>query len=382
MTRRFLTPLFLLGFLPIISCSSSKSLKKTITQTHYNLTFTPDQSTKKIINNTELTITPIDAKILNKETYDAAYRDGNYEKEFVSIIEEWKNELSKFSKPEKIEIQGNINAFEALSSLERDNKIPQDVSFILKKRIIDNKMGRDGSEIESLTDLGIPSDYNPYRVNKNYFSVFKMNFENKGKEIEKISIKEFQISSNEEQLYPLNFEYFEQNLKDRAESMKNCYRLNMPNELIITPEQRVNKYIAIPAINTDNNSLQAQFIRNGAVTNFNFNVTKKETKKTYSLEEFEFKNEGALLSKTTRVFYVVKYEDNILFPLRTNKVFLTEERKRIPVSVYAISISAINSEILFGTVENFIFSKVSKNRKGVPFKKLKKDKKTGEYVIL
>lgn len=95
----------------------------------------------------------------------------------------------------------------------------------------------------------------------------------------KLILKNFNSQVIEEQLYPLASEYFEVNLKGFKEKIKNSYRLNIPNELIITPGQRVNKYIAVPAINSLNNKLQVQFIRNSNVINFEFSVVQQKLKK-------------------------------------------------------------------------------------------------------
>lgn len=362
------------------SCSTSKTVKKTISQKYYNLSFAPESITKKVINKTEVTIMPIDAKNLNSETYDAAFRDGNYEKEFISTIESWKTKLNSLPKSDRAALQGKINAFDCLSKLERDGKIPPQLSLLLKRRIINENSGRDGSEVESLADLDIiPSDYNPYKVNANYFSVFKLTFENKGSEVEKINIKEFQLTSNEEQLYPLTSEYFEKNLGDRTETIKNSYRLNMPNELIITPGQRISKYIAVPAINTGNEKLQIQFIRNSSVVNFDFSISKKGTEKSYNLEEFQLKYDGEGDDISYNTYYLVSYKDNVSYALRGNRLFVSDEKRDLPAVIYAIGISSISSEIVFGTTESFSFNSLSKNRRKVIFVKQKRDKKTGQY---
>lgn len=362
------------------ACSSSKAIKKTVSQKYYNLVFAPETIAKKSINSTEITITPIDAKSLNRETYEAAFRDGNYEKEFISVIESWKTKITSLPKRERILLQGKINAFDFLTKLEKDSKIPTNVSILLKRRIISESNGRDGSEVESLADIEIiPSDYNPYKVNANYFSVFKLVFENNGNEIEKISIKEFQLVSNEEQLYPLASEYFENNLKDHTETIKNSYRMNMPNELTITPSQRVSKYIAVPAINNQNNKLQVQFIRNSKVVDFDFTVSKKETEKTFNLEKYEFKGSGDGDDIAYKTFYVVSFKDNVSFALLDNKLFVSDAKKSLPASVYSIGINPSNSELVYGSAKDFTFSDFKNNKRKIELKRIKKDKKSGQY---
>ncbi len=366
--------------LTICSCSSSKIVKHTISQIYYNNSFSPELVTKKGVNATEITVTPVDAKSLDKETFDAAFRDGNYGKEFITELDSWKSELAFLSKSERAALQGKLNAFECLTILEKEGKIPAYLSIYLKRRIADIDQGKTGTEVESLADIDFASAiYNPYKVNETYFSVFKLTFENKGSEIDKINIKEFQLTSNEEQLYPLASEYFEVNLKGSKEKIKNSYRLNMPNELIITPGQRVSKYIAVPAINSLNNKLQVQFIRNSNVINFEFSVVQQKTEKTYNLEQFQFKYEGEGDEISYKPFYVVRFKNNNSFALQGNKVFISDQKKFMQADVYAIGINPISSEIVFGAAENFTFSSVINNKKKINFIKMKRDKKTGQY---
>lgn len=363
------------------ACTSSKKIvTRTVTQKYVNLNFNPESITKTVINNTDITITPIDAKDLDQETYEAAFRDGNYEKEFISVIESWKSKLNSIPKQERSYLQGKINAFDCLTKLERDGKISPSISARLKRKIIDEKSGNDGTEVESLSDKSItPSDYNPYKINANYFSVFKMTFQNKGTEIEKINIKEFQLISDEEQLYPLASEYFEKNLSDRSETLKNSFRMNMPNELIITPGQKITKYIAVPAINTQKSKIQIQFIRSTKVQNFDFTINKRETEKSYNLERFDIKYEGDGDDISYKTFYVISYKDNIAYALLENKVFINIEKKGVNATVFSIGINPISSEIVFGVSENFSFQNLKNNKIKVKFEKIKKNKKTDTY---
>ena len=153
----------------------------------------------------------------------------------------------------------------------------------------------------------------------------------------------------------------------------------MPNELIITPGQRVSKYIAVPAINSLNNKLQVQFIRNSNVINFEFSVVQQKTEKTYNLEQFQFKYEGEGDEISYKPFYVVRFKNNNSFALQGNKVFISDQKKFMQADVYAIGINPISSEIVFGAAENFTFSSVINNKKKINFIKMKRDKKTGQY---
>ena len=72
--------------------------------------------------------------------------------------------------------------------------------------------------------------------------------------------------------------------KDEQEIFANAYRMNMVDELVISPSQRISKYIAIPAINPRNENLQVQIIRGDEVTNFSFDVNQEFENRNYQVE--------------------------------------------------------------------------------------------------
>lgn len=363
---------FLLSFL-YHSCSSNKVLSKTITYRYDNLSFLPQTLVKTLPESVEMSITPIDAKALNKETSDAAYRDGNYEKDFISVIEDWKVKVNSGTKAEKALYQGKINAFEYLSKLEGDNKILPEVAHLLKNKIANEASGRDGTEIETLGDGdSYRSDFNPYKVNRNYFSVFKVTFENKGPNLAKINLKDFQLNSNEELLYPLGSAYFEENLKGQAETIKNAYRLNMPQELTVTPNQRVTKYLAVPAINANNNNIKVQLLKNEKVVDFDFKMAKRELTKKYDFELFKLTYKGGGTSSYFRNYFAVVFKDNVSYALQTNQLYVSSDRKLMSASVYSIGINTGNSSVVFGRAEDFFFANVKGNIKEIEFEKMRK----------
>ncbi|MFT3934518.1 MAG: hypothetical protein QM726_12925 [Chitinophagaceae bacterium] len=350
---------------------------KQVTQIYYNLDFTPE-SVKKTNKSIDISVTPIDAKSLNKETYEAALRDGNYEKEFYTYIEKWKSDLRSQTKHDRILTQGKINAFDLLGKLEKEGSIPKQISITLKRKIANETIGKDGTEIESLGDIDLyPSEFNPYKGETNYFSVFKITFDNKSEAIDKVNLKEFQIISNEEQLYPLASEYFEKNLEGHTESIKNSYRMNMPSELTVTPGQRINKYIAVPAININNKKLQVQLIRGNIISNFDFIISKKEIEKKYNLERYELVAQKP--NNLFRLYFVISYKDNISYPLKDNKLFVSDEKKNLKASVYSIAINGVSSEVAYGTITDFTFSDSKSPTIKIPINVIKKDKKTGTY---
>ena len=330
----------------IIGCAPSKmAIKKTISHDYHNIVFSPEQILKSSSGKVDVTITPIDAASINQETYEAASRDGNYEKELATAIDKRKNELDRLSKSEKYNINRKINGIDAVTKLEKEGLIPSNTAYQLKSRIwYGSEYGKDGTEIASLSDIEIFADkFNPYKINEKYLSVFKVTFENMGNEIEKIRLKEIQVVSGEELLYPLGIEYFENNLKEDPEKIKNIYRMNMPEELALTPAQRITKFIAIPAINTGSENLQFQIIKGKEIINFDFKVNEKRNNKRYVLESYDIFTDGLESTAWVDYYFAINYENGVSFALSDARVYVNEEKKMTPVSIYAVCIDNNNT---------------------------------------
>lgn len=359
----------------IIGCAPARKIsKKTISHNYYNITFSPEQIQKPGLGKVDVTITPIDAASINRETFEAASRDGNYEKELAIAIEKQKSELEGLSRIEKARINGKINGIDAVSKLEKENQIPTNTAYQLKLRIwYGEEYGKNGTEVASLSDVETYADnFNPYKINEKYLSVFKVTFENKGNEIEKIKLKELQVVSGEELLYPLGIEYFENNLKTEPEKIKNAYRMNMPEELVLTPGQRITKFIAIPAINPKNKNLQIQIIQGKYIVNFDFNVKEQALSKDYLVESYDIYNSGLYESTSHTFYFALAYQNGVSYATKGSRIFVSEDKKSAPVSIYAIAIHDTNSKVRTAKKVNFRFSSVEKNQVVIAFESLRK----------
>ncbi|MDZ4757502.1 MAG: hypothetical protein SGJ10_05105 [Bacteroidota bacterium] len=367
--------LLLLSYAFVGCAPSTKISKKTISHNYYNIIFSPEQILKSSLGKVDVIITPIDAASINRETFEAASRDGNYEKELATAIEKEKSKLDGLSKSERAYVKGKINGIDAVSKLEKENLIPSYTAYLLMLRILYGKeYGNNGREVASLSDVELFADnYNPYKINQKYLSVFKVTFENKGNEIEKIRLKELQVVGGEELLYPLGIEYFENNLKDEPEKIKNAYRMNMPEELVLTPSQRITKFIAIPAINPKNENLQVQIIKGKEIINFDFKVKEKEASKNYLVESYEIFTTG-LGDPLSQYFYcALNYEKGVSLALSDARIFVSEEKKTVPVSVYVVAIDMKTSKARTARKVKFRFGEQKKNKVIVPFESSNKE---------
>lgn len=341
----------------LTNCHSIETIS--VSQNYIKYNFTPVSIEKKI-ENFNIKILPINPQKLNEETYIASIADGSFENEFVNIINNKENELNKTSNYSSKElIKSKINALEKLLLLENDKKIPSNISNLLMKRIwYGYKYANNGSEIKSLTNNTYPDTYNPYKVNDKNLSVYKLSFENKSDSIANIYIKNFQILNGESVLYPFKNDYFENYLKGNSEQLKNIYRLNLPEELLITPSQRISKYIAIPTINPIDNKVVIQYIQNSKVENFNFAIQKEEIRNIYNFEEFKinikWKKNGSY-----DYYYAIEFNDR--FFCTYNNTFFADKQKDVTVNVYIIAFQPYFENIFFYKKNNIQLKELSNN---------------------
>lgn len=329
----------------LLSCGSNKLIQKEITGNYTNVIFTPKEINKSLPNNLSLTIEPIDAKTLNQEIFETMMRDGGYEKQLYSsdiFVEQ------KLTKNERRILERYKVVEKYINDLLSESKINQQVAVLFKERIINSLFGTeigtpgfDGSEIHSSLGNNRYSEFNPYRVNNNYLSLFRLHFNNKSNSILSVDLGSFQVSDNRELLYPFNNEYFDKNLKDDSEKMKYIYRMNMPDKLTITPSQQTVKYISIPAINPNSEEINVSYIIGNEVVTYSFklNVETIKEKFVYLLYNIEIKNRNrSLYGEDQQYVLLIENENNIIFPLRDNTLFINETEKSKPLTIHVLSV--------------------------------------------
>ncbi|HFA50454.1 MAG TPA: hypothetical protein ENJ95_15685 [Bacteroidetes bacterium] len=289
---------------------------------------------------------------MNKETLNLASRDGNYEKEFTSSFQSAIENMNSEDKDiyEKL--------LKIITEKIENGEMPKVAGNSMIRRLqYGEKEGRNGTETESLSILNdnYSSKFNPFILNNNYLSVFKVELNNRSLEVQEIYLKSFQITSGYELLYPLNMDYFEQNFENGSEQIKNAYRLNMPKVLRLAPNQRIIKYIAIPAIDAGNKKLQVQYIEGKSVETFNFQVHINNIDKTFQGTDYHVISATGHDPKYYDYFFVVSFGSGMTFSLSGNTIFINNEKKSIPMSVYGVAIKR-RGEVYFGKNENINLS--------------------------
>jgi hypothetical protein len=352
------------------SCSTQQQVvTSTIKHDYYNLSFSPEHVQKNLTGQVEVTMLPIDAGYLNRITSEAARRDGQYEKELVNQIEKQKRESQGLSGREKSLLNAKIKAIDEVNEMERNNLIPLLAAYHLTNYIwYGDLYSKNGIEIMGLSTYDrFPSTYNPFKINQNYLSVFQVTFENLGIESHRISLNDFHIISGEELLKPLGFAYFENILQNNSEKMQNVYRMSMPDELLLTSNQRITKYLAVPAINPKHELLNIQLIQNEIVSEFVFSIKQETETREYVFEKFQI-HTNLRIESIYDVFFVVCFENGVAYANGNPPViYVEEEYKNMNAEIFAVAIRKDGSDVVHGKLTDFKFRNKRNNMVVVDF---------------
>lgn len=338
------------------SCTTYK-LSKTASYSYSDVKFTPTSINKPVGQEFNIAIEPIDASELNIRVLESYNRDGGYAKEYLSYFDYLTKDRQSLSLSERNRLKRLEKYFETLDNMQTSGKINSMICSYFKEKIYSNQIlnknfGWDGSEI-SLIGNGkeMYGNLNPYKIDKKYLSLFKLSITNNGNEVQNVNINSFQISSDAELLYPFKIQYFESVLEGENEKMKYIYRMNMPNELKLTPNQTVEKYISTPAINPHNKILKLSYISDdNSVTDFSFSVNVQTINEKHNFTAYSFK------SSTRHPInqIIIELSNGVLFPLLSNILYVDDKKADEEVKAYALSIAGNRiyfSEVTFTPTE-------------------------------
>jgi len=338
---------FLLIALMLAACSTTKPLPdKTVNQSYTNIEFTPDHISFDIETDFNLTVTPVDAATLNEITLIAANRAGDYEQEIVREYFNYDDDGSLSSSDVRY-IENLIEVSNVIMSDMRSNQLPQELAHSLLERSWNGRsVGMDGSEVSSFTDSRHTANFNPFYLNNNYLSVFKLNFKNESNEVKIVQHDSFQIASGNEILYPFTMVHFEDRLKDQGSKLENAYRYNLPNNMNIAPGQSVDKFISVPAISSSTNNLTLQYFKpDNEVVQYEFSLNQIR-------EEFETTLTNFIVSPMAHkeslavsdFFFSVQLENGNTFPLKSDNFYVPENSTDQTVKICQIQVSG-NSRV-------------------------------------
>ena len=327
--KRVSTILVCLLIMQAFSCSPKAELVKYISYDGENVTFNPEFQEKEIADGLTMTVKPIDAPALNQMMYYAATRRGDYEREFsrTNVSQDNRENLSR---SERRRIEKLMQKSEIINENVENGTISGEMGDHLFRRIYEGvNHGYDGSEDKWFRAEQIfPPDFNPFYVRGNYLSVFSLEFENNSNEVASIGVGNFQVASGNEVIYPYEMAYFRDISDDGSSNLDNALRYNMPERLNITPGQKVEKFIAIPAISRYAREVVVQYIGNDRRSaNYAYDVNYIREELNIPLTKYEIRSfQSVGPPHRYDAYYIAQFEDGFILPLESNLIYMSEER--------------------------------------------------------
>ena len=325
----------------LLSCTSVKNVpvkeQIRVDEVQQKVQFFPATISQEISADLDVSITPIDAKAMNRITYEATLFDGDYEKKQTTstTIEETlkSNSLSKEER-NKIELRKQIIDF--VEKKIQSGEIPKVAGERLSWKLWNKLEGIDGSETR--IGRGYPNTYNPFLLDNKYLSVFQIKFQNKGSSVKRLKLSDIFFNSGVEQLYPFETSYFEKLYTDNQEKTRIIYRLYMPSEMTIPPNESIVKYVSIPSLNPTIQNLDVKIIRENTSKNYSFSVKFDASNQTTILEKVNFKALDEEKLHVLRYYLVLLTSDGQVHILKDNSIFLpTDLSANEKISIFGIA---------------------------------------------
>lgn len=360
----------------LVSCSTvSKQSVKVTNYSYSNVVFNPQDISRNISEDIVLTIKPVDAKDLDAIVINSIISDGNYKKEEFLSFDFYRTLYNGLSLKDKRDLKMFEKKLSGIKKILSDGYIEDTIADSLAYKIynsliLNKDYGFDGSEGELKRNNNNYGDINPYKIGNKYLSVFQLSFVNKGKNVESIDINDFQISSDSELLYPFKINYFE-NIKEKSpkimdeSKLKFIYRMNMPDLLRLTPNQRVVKFFATPAIMSNNKNLELNYIIDGDVVDFSFLVnTEAITEKLY-FTKYHIMNSGRYIQDFD---VVIELYNGKIFPLKGYDLFINDDYLMNPITIYSIGTDSAGR--IYYAKETVIPSSIKKSKINLDFQRI------------
>lgn len=331
-----------LTLLLLIGCGSLKEVPNRVVDHRYQVTlFSPEDVTHDLSTGLTITITPVDASGLNAMTYQFARQDGGYETEYISVFQAVRNSLDDLPKDQRRRMARLVDATEAVQNLIESGSAPDaELLQLGLNRMWDRASGGNGSDVERITNP-FPSLANPYRIEGQYQSVFKMRVHNWSSSVQTIRLSDIQVATGVELLYPFAMTYYEDVFQTASAPMANAYRINMPSDLMVPGGATVEKYFAVPALNVHQDAVSVHLLADADSKPFEFRVQTDGQRQRYELQGYRMAPSRAVGATAHHgIFYSLRLGDGRLTALTEDEYFLTEEESTGTVDVCGIIVAA------------------------------------------
>lgn len=313
--------------------------ERLVTRISKDIKITPQSVTNVIDGGVEINIEPIDTQRLDSLSLFAVYRNGMQSGEYVSsqsvsnsVSGDWGSKIEN-----------------KLDELVANKEISSQVAYALRSRVYQG--GFEGTEPDLFQAAAIkfPNTFNPFYFNEQYMTVFKITLHNKGNSIQKIKHHNFQVNIGDEQLTPFTLSFIEGNISENKNKVQNLHRFYFPEELVITPEQKVTKYIAVPAIDAINQSIMLQYINNEKAYTYKYESVGRVESGDFNLVPilFSLKLDGLYekYNETANLFFVLEMENGLTVPIQNDYFYIDREMLDNDMNAYLMLLDKFSKDV-------------------------------------
>ena len=296
MTQIFKYTCYSLVLLTIFSCAQTKpnkqriqfdEVRKEIVQV---ANYVPEIRLKNINEGVSVRVQPVDAQSLDIISHQLANNTGNVELSFAARKKsDEAPEVDPLNAEERLQAQRRRQIFDYLDEMVGEGNINQLSANALKSVVEDLPINSGLPAPGTTTDCD--ENFNPYKFGCNYLSVFEIAVENKSQTTQRIKLTDILIVHGPEQLYPLNSEYFENQLRGKDQKLLNAKRMNFPDQLLVPPGSEVKKYLAVPAIQyaDGQNNISINIVDESKTASFDFAVESRREAREITYKQFEYR---------------------------------------------------------------------------------------------
>jgi hypothetical protein len=373
----FPTPRFFFAGLTLATiltgCGGPRQLQnKVVTHQYVNTTFAPESVVQELGSGVTVTITPVDASHLNQITYEAATRDGEYEREYVNVSQEKLSQLGQLSRTDRWLVERKLEVTALLEAAITAGRVADvELARLALNRFWDEGAGRDGSEVDYLVGSKFPPDHNPYRLNGAYLSVFKVELDNGSDDVAGFDIDALQVSHGVELLYPLKNEFFDEALPKPSSLLTNILRMNLPDRLSLPEGATVVKYVSIPAIAPGEERLSIQYMGEDGARTFDFDVSSVSRESRFTLVPLQFQADERR-REYLELAFAVRHPNGSAHALMEDVLYVLEEKMGDGYDLCALGVDA-GGRGFFGCVEDLRTGGDEDGRLIIPVERLEEE---------
>lgn len=206
-----------------------------------------DLNSEGNLTEVEIDFDLINPELINQLSLEGSSRQSSFNIENIQID----NSKKDYSEKNKIS--------DLLYQVDKEGgDLSEETRNDLKRRIVHESFGSVSIDLPYYSNSQYNNPTNPFIVNGKELTVVRIKLRNVSNTIKKIKHSSFQLQTDSEFLEPYSQSELSNMITPSASI--NLKRLNLAEEVSLTPNQEIISYIAFPTINYDNENISIQFI--------------------------------------------------------------------------------------------------------------------------